>query len=213
MAFVQTIPVEQASADVRAMYERAQATLGYVPNYAKLFSHRPHVMAAWSALLGAIRANLEPRRYELITLAAARALRSSYCMLAHGAVLRRQFYSAEQLTAIAEDPAATDLAPSDAAMMAFAEKLARDASAITRADVQSLRDHGFADAEIFDIAATAAARCFFSKLLDALGAEADAAYELLEDDLKRQLTPGRPISRQAVERVPGAEVRETPRPS
>jgi hypothetical protein len=88
-------------------------------------------------------------------------------------------------------------------MMAFAGKVASDASAITRADVQSLRDHGFADAEIFDIAAAAAARCFFSKLLDALGAEADPAYEALEDDLKGRLTPGRPISRQAAERVPG----------
>ena len=206
MAFIETIPVQQASGDVRAMYERTQASLGHVPNYAKLFSHRPQVMSSWSTFLGAIRKNLEPRRYELITLAAARALRSSYCMLAHGAILRRQFYSAEELTAIAGDPAATDLAPSDVAMMAFAEKLARDASTITPTDVQSLRDHGLSDAEIFDVAATAAARCFFSKLLDALGAEADATYALLEEDLRAQLTPGRPISRQAVERVPGAEM-------
>ena len=47
--------------------------------------------------------------------------------------------------------------------------------------MQGLRDHGFTDAEIFDIAAAAAARCFFSKLLDALGAEADGAYDFLED--------------------------------
>ncbi len=203
MAFVHTIPVDEASGDVRAMYERAQAGHGYVPNWAKLFSHRPPVMSTWAAFLSAIRSNLDPRRYELVTLAAARALRSSYCMLAHGAILRQKFYSAEALTAIAGDRASTGLPPSESAMMAFAEKVARDASAITRADVQSLRDHGFADAEIFDIAAAAAARCFFSKLLDALGAEADPAYEALEDDLKRQLTPGRPISRQAAERVPG----------
>ena len=41
MAFVKTVPVEQATGDVRAMYERTQAALGYVPNYAKAFSHRP----------------------------------------------------------------------------------------------------------------------------------------------------------------------------
>ena len=100
MAFIRTVPVEEASGEVRAMYERTQAGPGYVPNYAKVFSLRPQVMAAWSGLLTSIRGNLETRQYELITLAAARALRSSYCMLAHGSVLREKFYSTAQLTAI-----------------------------------------------------------------------------------------------------------------
>ena len=202
MAFLHTVPVDRAEGDVRAMYEKTQASLGYVPNYAKAFSHRPEVMAAWSALLASISGNLDRRRYELVTLAAARGLRSSYCMLAHGSILRKQFYTAEQLAAIADTPAtAGDLAPADAAMMAFAEKVARDASAITETDVRALREHGLSDAEIFDVAAAAAARCFFSKLLDALGAEPDAAYESLEDELKRRLTPGRPISRETPERI------------
>jgi len=201
MAFIDGIAVAQASADVRAIYEKTQAPLAFVPNYAKIFSHRPQVLAAWSGLLASIRANLDPRRYELVTLAAARALRSSYCMLAHGSVLRRQCYSAAELAAIAKDTATAGLAPADVAMMAFAEAVARDASAITEADVRSLRAHGFTDAEIFDIAATAAARCFFAKLVDALGGEPDAIYAELEDDLKRQLTPGRPISLQPSEKL------------
>jgi uncharacterized peroxidase-related enzyme len=204
MAFIQTIPVDQATGEVRALYERTQASLGYVPNYAKVFSHRPPVMAAWSALLASIRGNLEPRQYELITLAAARALRSSYCLLAHGAVLREKFYSAPRMTEIAADFAHANLTPADVAMMAFAERLARDATGITDAEVRALREHGFTDAQIFDIAAAAAARCFFSKLLDALGALPDAAYAELEDDLKRELTRGRPISRETPERLPEA---------
>jgi len=204
MAFVKTVPVEQATGDVRAMYERTQAALGYVPNYAKAFSHRPDVMTAWSGLLASIRGHLDARRYEPVTLAAARALRSSYCMLAHGSVLLGKFYSAEQMTAIAGDPATAELAPADVAMMAFAEKVARDASAITEADVRALREHGFTEPEVFDIAATAAARCFFSKLVDALGAEPDAAYDGLDDGLKQRLTPGRAISRAAAEQLPAA---------
>ena len=93
MTFINTIPVDQAAGDVRAMYEQSQRDLGYVSNFSKVFSHRPHVMAAWRTLLASIRSSLDPRRYELVTLAAARALRSSYCMLAHGTVLRQHFYS------------------------------------------------------------------------------------------------------------------------
>lgn len=88
MALISTVPVNEATGEARAMYERNQARVGYVPNYAKLFSHRPHVWTAWENLLASIRGGLDGRRYELITLAAARALRSSYCSLAHGRILR-----------------------------------------------------------------------------------------------------------------------------
>jgi hypothetical protein len=50
------------------------------------------------------------------------------------------------MTAIAGDPATAGLAPADVAMMAFAEKVARDAGAITEAEVRGLREHGLTDA-------------------------------------------------------------------
>jgi uncharacterized peroxidase-related enzyme len=202
MAYIKTIPVAQATGDVRAMYEKAQTGLGYVPNYTKLFSYRPAVNAAWGNLLASIRSHMDPRRYELVTLAAARAMRSSYCMLAHGSLVRDKFYSAAQLVAIASDFTTAELDPAEISMMEFADKIVRDATAITEGDVQQLREQGFSDAEIFDIAATATARCFFSKLLDALGAEPDSAYLKLEEELKQQLTLGRPISQAPVEQVP-----------
>ncbi|MBB3591519.1 hypothetical protein FHX08_001863 [Rhizobium sp. BK529] len=50
------------------------------------------------------------------------------------------------------------------------------------------------DAEIFDVTAAAAARCFFSKMLDALGAAPDHVYaERLDPKLRQSLTIGRPI--------------------
>lgn len=201
MAFIATEPVSEAKGEVRTMYEKNQADLGYVPNYAKVFSHRPPTMAAWSNLSGTIRANLDPRRYELVTLAAARALRSSYCSLAHGTILNQKFYSSEQLTAIAADFTHADLAPVDIAIMSFAERIVYDAASVTTEDIEHLRQHGLSDREIFDIAAATAARCFFSKLLDALGAEPDAVYTNLDERLRQHLTVGRPISQGAVEQV------------
>jgi len=57
-----------------------------------------------------------------------------------------------------------------------------------------LRSHGYQDAEIFDVAAAAAARCFFSKLLDALGGQADSTFNDLDPTLREALTVGRPIA-------------------
>jgi uncharacterized peroxidase-related enzyme len=193
MTFITTIPEEQAMADVKTMYANNVANMGYLPEYVKVYSHRPQVMEAWGNLLGAIRGSMDTRRYELVTLAAARALRSSYCMLAHGSILARDFYTSDQLTRIAQDYETTDLTPAEAAMMAFAEQIVHDATAMTQQDIDVLRGHGFSDPEIFDITATATARCFFSKILDALGAEPDPHYLTLDEPVRQALTVGRPI--------------------
>jgi hypothetical protein len=60
-------------------------------NYERAFDERPDVYSAWGRLLGAIKANMDLRRYELAMLAAARRLRSTYCSLAHGKVLIEEF--------------------------------------------------------------------------------------------------------------------------
>ena len=130
-------------------------------------------MDGWVALLRSIRDNLSVRRYELATLAAAQALRSSYCSLAHGSVLADKVFSPVAVTDIITGNADAPLDAGERAMMAFVEKVVRNAHEITRGDIDDLRSHGYGDEEIFDVTAAAAARCFFSKLLDALGAEPD----------------------------------------
>jgi uncharacterized peroxidase-related enzyme len=193
MAFIQTIPENQAENYVKKMYEENNADFGYLPNYVQLFSLRPHVMEAWGQFLGTLRRDMDARRYELVTLAAAHALHSTYCMLAHGSVMLKAFCSTEELTRIAQDYQTADLSPADVAMMAFAEQVVVDATAVTQTHIDTLHQHGFTDAEIFDITTTAAVRCFFSKTLDALGAEPDDAYMALDKNLRHALTVGRPI--------------------
>ena len=194
MTFIRTIPPSEAEGPVREMYEQARARFGYLPNWAQAFSLRPAVMAGWGALLRSIQSNLPVRTYELATLAAARALRSSYCSLAHGSVLASKVFDAPTVTAIAMDARESPLEPRERAMMAFAEMVALRADRITPADVDGLRSHGWSDEEIFDVAATAAARCFFSKLLDALGVAPDSAFNDLDPDLRKALTVGRPVA-------------------
>src|SRR3954454_5962973 len=72
MTFIETRPEPRLDDPAREGY-------GYVPTFTAVFSQRPDVYAAWRALLGAIRAEMEDRRYELATVAAAKRLRSTYC--------------------------------------------------------------------------------------------------------------------------------------
>jgi len=78
MAFIREIPPEGATGPVREAYDADMKTLGYIANYTKVFALRPEIRAAWGALIKAVRSTMEPRRYELVTLAAASQLRCSY---------------------------------------------------------------------------------------------------------------------------------------
>jgi alkylhydroperoxidase family enzyme len=86
------------------------------------------------------------------------------------------------------------LDPVDVAVMDLADKVVVDASSVTQADIDRLKEHGLSDAEVFDVVTAAAARCFFSKALDGLGAQPDAHYSELESELRSALTLGRPIA-------------------
>jgi len=161
-------------------------------NFERAFELRPAVYAAWRQLNGAIKAEMDLRRYELATLAAARRLRSSYCCLAHGKVLAEQF--GEPVAQIAADHRTAGLDKVDVAVMDLAEQVADDATSVSAADLQRLRDLGLSQEEIMDVILAAAARCFFSKTLDALGVQPDPGYRDLDPGLRQALVVGRPIA-------------------
>ena len=143
--------------------------------------------------------------FELVTFAAARELGSSYCALAHARVLQEKFLAPEEMLELAAGNH-DSLSEAEAAMMNLARKVVADASSVTREDMEQLRRTGLREEEIFDVVAVAAARAFFAKLVDALGAEPDASFMEMEEDLRARLTVGRPIALEETERMEEGEL-------
>jgi uncharacterized peroxidase-related enzyme len=194
MTFTETVPETDAPEAVAEQYESDRASFGYLPNFSRAFSLRPEVYGAWQGLNRSIKAGMDLRRYELATVAAARQLRSSYCTLAHGSVLAERFLAPDAVQAVVADHRTAGLDAVDVAVMDLAEKVAADATSVTEADVDGLRALGLSDTEIVDVVIAAAARCFFSKVLDGLGVQPDRQYATLEAGLRDALTVGRPIA-------------------
>src|SRR3954467_12782905 len=68
------VPDESVAGDkVTTWYEQQRAAWGYLPNYAAAFATRPEVAQAWNSLIKAVGKGMERRRFELATIAAARA--------------------------------------------------------------------------------------------------------------------------------------------
>jgi uncharacterized peroxidase-related enzyme len=184
---------DESDPTVAALFDRDRAQQGYVANFTKVFAHRPAVYEAWRALNGAVKATMDPRRYELATVAAALRLRSSYCSLAHGKVLAEQFDGADAVRELVTHPGGAGLGEVDRAVVRLADTVAAGASRMSEEDLAELRALGVPEDEILDVVLAAAARCFFSTVLDAVGAEPDAAFSGLPGPLREALTVGRPI--------------------
>jgi uncharacterized peroxidase-related enzyme len=169
--------------DDMPLYDTLRERLGYLPNYGHVFGLAPDAYLAWTGLNTAIKAGMDEARYELVTVAAARQLGSSYCVRAHTAVLREKFYDDETLRSIVSDPQRAGLSAADAAAVDFAERIAVDPRAASQADMDALREQGLTDRDIFQVVLAVAARRFFAGVLSAVGAAPDSVYDSLDESL------------------------------
>ena len=172
MSIIATPDESEVTGLAAEIYAADIRRIGYVPAHTRVMAVNPEAERAWEALASAIAAQLGVRRYELVTLAAARGARSLHCRLAHGAKTL-PLIAEEQLVRIATDHHDADLTEAEVAMMDFAEKVSTDAASMTDADSLRLREVGFSDREIVDITLAAAARNYYSRAVQALAVDVD----------------------------------------
>ena len=86
--FIDTVAEESATGALAEFYQQQRGAWGFLPDFALSFSTRPDVAKAWSMLNKTVRDGMDRRRYEIATIGAARALRSTYCTAAHSKFLR-----------------------------------------------------------------------------------------------------------------------------
>jgi uncharacterized peroxidase-related enzyme len=139
-------------------FDKCREKLGFVPHVLTAYAHDMAKLEAFAAFYNDLMlapSGLSKLEREMIAVAVSADNRCFYCLTAHGAAVR-QISGIPQLgEAIAMNWRATDLPPRQRAMLVFAEKITRASAAIEEADRQALRDAGFSDREIWDIAAVA----------------------------------------------------------
>src|SRR4051794_5133568 len=195
--FIEPVPEEDATGPLADYYEQQRSAWGFLPNYAGAFSTRPQVAQAWNALNTTIRDGMDRRRFEIATIAAARALRSTYCTAAHSKFLRDVCGDDLTMRAIAAEPSGAALDPPDRAVYEFAARVASDAASIEQSDVDRLRAAGLSDADVADVVFAVAARSFFTRVLDGLGAQLDVeTAETFPPAVRESMTVGRPAAGQ-----------------
>lgn len=152
-------PADDLSEETRAYFAKCDEKLGLVPNVLLAYAFDEAKLRAFTAMYNDLMlgdSGLSKLEREMIAVAVSSANHCFYCLAAHGAAVRQ----------LSGDPALGEMmvmnyraAPLDArqkAMLDFAAKLTEMPDRIEEADRAALRDHGFSDRDIWDIAATAA---------------------------------------------------------
>jgi uncharacterized peroxidase-related enzyme len=151
--------LEDLPADLQERVVEVQAKTGFIPNVFLVLARRPDEFRAFFAYYDALMlrdGGLSKAEREMIVVATSAANACPYCVVAHGAVLR--IYAKNPILAdqLAVNYRHADVTERQRAMLDFAVKMARQPEAVEETDVQTLREAGFPDEDIWDIGAIAA---------------------------------------------------------
>jgi uncharacterized peroxidase-related enzyme len=151
--------LEDLPEDVRARILAVQEKSGFVPNVFLALAHRPAEFRAFFAYHDALmdkQGGLTKAEREMIVVATSGANNCQYCVVAHGAILRVRAKNPLIADQVAINHRKADITSRQKAMLDFAMKVALASSEVGEADFAALREQGFADDDIWDIAAIAA---------------------------------------------------------
>jgi uncharacterized peroxidase-related enzyme len=145
--------------DVRERIASVQEKSGFVPNVFLALAHRPAEFRAFFAYHDALmekESGVSKAEREMVVVATSGANDCQYCVVAHGAILRIRAKNPQIADQLAVNYRKADLKPRERAMLDFAMKVALESGRIGEDDFPPLREHGFSDEDIWDIAAIAA---------------------------------------------------------
>jgi uncharacterized peroxidase-related enzyme len=145
--------------DLKAYFEVCEQKLGFVPNVLKAYAFDNKKLKAFIDMVDDLmlgESGLSRLEREMIAVAVSAVNHCHYCLTAHGAAVRYRSNDPMLGDMIEHNYRAADLTPKQKAMLDFAVKLTEEPDKIENADRDMLRQLGFTDRDIWDIAAVAA---------------------------------------------------------
>ena len=173
---------EELPSEVLELWAPSLEKLGFVPNVLRLYALRPSHLLAWNAHHDELMkgdSSLSKAEREMIAVVVSVENECRYCIAAHSAVLRKLTKDAALADQVAADHHAAMISDRMKAALDYAVKLTREPATMTGEDVQRLRDTGWTDEDVMDIAEVAAMFNFSNRLASGLGWAPNPEYETL----------------------------------
>ena len=173
---------KELPSEVLELWAPSLEKLGFVPNVLRLYALRPSHLLAWSGHHDELMkgdSGLSKAEREMIAVVVSVANECRYCIAAHSAVLRKLTKDAALADQVAADHRSAAIPDRVKAALDYAVKLTREPTAMTGLDVQRLRDAGWKDEDVMDIAEVTAMFNFSNRMASGLGWAPNPEYEAL----------------------------------
>ena len=146
------------SPEMQAYFAKCDEKIGFVPNVLKAYAHDNAKLEAFAGFYNDLMlapSGLSKLEREMVAVVVSSQNRCYYCLAAHGAAVRELSGDPALGELMAMNYRAAALGPRHRAMLDFAVKVTDAPWTIEEPDRQVLRDAGFSDRDIWDIAAVA----------------------------------------------------------
>ena len=165
--------------DLKPYFAKCRDKLGFVPNVLRAWLLRPeklrNFIRCYDELMLA-SSGLSKLEREMIAVVVSAVNRCYYCLVAHGAAVRKLSGDAQLGEMMALNYRVAELPDRQRAMLDFAVLLTEAPHEVTADDRQALREEGFTDEDIFDIAETAAFFNYTNRVAHAVDMMPNAEY-------------------------------------
>jgi uncharacterized peroxidase-related enzyme len=173
------LPEGELSEAMRAYFAKCDEKIGFVPNVLRAYAHDNAKLEAFAAFYNDLMlapSGLSKLEREMIAVVVSSQNRCYYCLTAHGAAVRQISGDPVLGELMAMNHRAADLAPRHRAMLDFAVKLTDAPWSIAEADRAQLRQAGFSERDIWDIAAVASFFNMSNRMASAVDMRPNADY-------------------------------------
>ncbi len=163
----------------KAYFDKCEEKLGLVPNVLLAYAFDEKKLEAFSRFYNEVMladSELSKLDREIIAVVVSAINHCHYCLTAHGAALRELSGDPILSETIAQNWRAAGLDARRTAMLDFVTRLTERPDLIVEADRQTLRDAGFSNRGIFDIAQTASFFAMSNRVAAATDMRPNAAY-------------------------------------
>jgi uncharacterized peroxidase-related enzyme len=163
---------DEAPPGVVELFDKASERLGFIPNVLRVYALRPRHLELWNAFYDDLmrgESGLTKPQREMIAVVVSTVNRCHYCMVSHGAALRKLTEDPILVEQLRTNYKYAELEPRERAMLDFAVKLTEQSSSCSEDDVEALREAGWSDEDIMDITQVAAMFNFTNRLASGLG--------------------------------------------
>jgi uncharacterized peroxidase-related enzyme len=172
-------PRESLPPDLQKYFRVCDEKIGFLPNVLAAYSFDEKKLRAFIGFYNELMLEDSPLgklEREMIAVVVSSANRCYYCQVAHGQAVRELSGDPVLGELLVMNYRAASLTPRQRAMLDFAHKLTVSPDAIVEADRQSLRDAGFDDRSIWDIASVAAFFNLSNRMATAVDMMPNAEY-------------------------------------